>query len=186
MKITGSSTLAAPPEQVWQALLDPAVLARCLPGCESLHTIGEDRYAMTVTAGVASVKGTYTGEVALTDLEAPSGLTLRASGAGAPGTVEADVRVLLSPTEGGGTELAYDADATVGGPSAASASGCSPASAARWPGSSSARSTPTSPRAARPGQPWPRPGLPRARGFPRRARRPTVGSAGRRRTPARR
>ncbi|GGL29892.1 SRPBCC family protein [Phycicoccus endophyticus] len=115
MKITGSSTLAAPPEQVWQALLDPAVLARCLPGCESLHTIGEDRYAMTVTAGVASVKGTYTGEVALTDLEAPSGLTLRASGAGAPGTVEADVRVLLSPTEGGGTELAYDADATVGG-----------------------------------------------------------------------
>ncbi|NHA70029.1 SRPBCC family protein [Phycicoccus flavus] len=115
MKITGTSALDAGPEQVWNAILDPAVLARCIPGCSSLRTVGEDRYAMTVTAGVAAIKGTYTGEVALTDMDRPSSLTLHASGAGAPGTIDADVRVRLSPAEGGGTELAYDADATVGG-----------------------------------------------------------------------
>ena len=36
MKITGTSTLVAPPHQVWDAVHDPAVLARCLPGCERL------------------------------------------------------------------------------------------------------------------------------------------------------
>jgi hypothetical protein len=54
MKISGSSTLDAPVEQVWEAIQDPAVLARCIPGCESLTTLGEDRYAMSVTAVIAS------------------------------------------------------------------------------------------------------------------------------------
>ncbi|QKE85651.1 carbon monoxide dehydrogenase subunit G [Arthrobacter sp. NEB 688] len=115
MKISGSSTLESPVEQVWAAILDPAVLARCIPGCEALRTVGEDRYAMTVTAGVAAIKGTYQGEVALTDMDKPSALTLRANGSGAPGTIDADVRVTLSPAANGGTDLSYDADATVGG-----------------------------------------------------------------------
>jgi carbon monoxide dehydrogenase subunit G len=115
MKITGTSTLDAPPPVVWRAILDPAVLARCIPGCEALTTVGEDRYAMTVTAGVAAIKGTYTGEVALTDMEKPSALRLRANGSGAPGTIDADVRVRLAPSAGGGTDLTYEADATVGG-----------------------------------------------------------------------
>jgi carbon monoxide dehydrogenase subunit G len=115
MKISGSSTLEAPVDKVWEAMLDPAVLARCLPGCESLSVIGDDRYAMSITAGVAAIKGTYAGEVSLFDKVAPSSLTMRASGAGAPGTIDADVKVLLAPSLAGGTELSYDADASVGG-----------------------------------------------------------------------
>jgi len=115
MKITGSSTLASPVDKVWEAIQDPAVLARCLPGCESLAVIGPDRYAMSVTAGVAAIKGTYAGEVSLSDKVAPSSLTMRASGSGAPGTIDADVKVLLAPSADGGTELSYDADASVGG-----------------------------------------------------------------------
>ncbi|MFL6176265.1 MAG: SRPBCC family protein [Ornithinibacter sp.] len=115
MKISGSSTLDAPVDKVWEAIQDPAVLARCLPGCESLAVIGEDRYAMSVTAGVAAIKGTYAGEVSLSDKVAPSSLTMRASGAGAPGTIDADVKVRLVPSAGGGTDLSYDADASVGG-----------------------------------------------------------------------
>ncbi len=115
MKISGSSTLDSPVDKVWEAIQDPAVLARCLPGCESLAVIGEDRYAMTVTAGVAAIKGTYAGEVSLSDKVAPSSLTMRASGSGAPGTIDADVKVQLVPSAGGGTDLSYDADASVGG-----------------------------------------------------------------------
>ncbi|MGL5929097.1 MAG: SRPBCC family protein [Dermatophilaceae bacterium] len=115
MRITGTAALAAPVGQVWAAILDPAVLARTLPGCEELSVVGDDRYAMTVTAGVAAIKGTYTGEVALSDQVAPESLTLRASGAGAPGTVDADVRVRFSPSGSGGTDVSYEADASVGG-----------------------------------------------------------------------
>jgi carbon monoxide dehydrogenase subunit G len=116
MKISGAATLAAPPQQVWDAFHDPAVLARCLPGCDRLVELGPDRYAMTVTAGVAAIRGTYDGEVRLDDPAAPDSFTLRAKGAGAPGTVDADVVVRLAASSTGGTDLTYDADASVGGP----------------------------------------------------------------------
>ena len=115
MKISGTAALTSTPEQVWEAFHDPAVLARCLPGCESLTQVGEDEYAMTVTAGVAAIKGTYDGRVALKDPRPPGQFTMKATGAGGPGTVDADVVVRLAPAGGGGTDLTYDADAAVGG-----------------------------------------------------------------------
>jgi hypothetical protein len=71
---------------------------------------------MTVTAGVAAIRGTYDGEVSLGDPAAPDSFTMRAKGAGAPGTVDADVVVRLAISAAGGTDLTYDADASVGGP----------------------------------------------------------------------
>jgi carbon monoxide dehydrogenase subunit G len=115
MKINGTATLNAPRDRVWAALNDPAVLVRTIPGCEKLESVGADRYAMTVTAGVASIKGTYLGDVALADPEPPGGFTLKASGAGAPGTVDANVRVTLDDSGDGRTLLTYAADAVVGG-----------------------------------------------------------------------
>ncbi|MEV5738899.1 carbon monoxide dehydrogenase subunit G [Microbispora rosea] len=114
MKVSGSALVAAERKRVWDALQDPAVLVRTIPGCERLETIGEDVYAMTVTAGVASIKGVYQGEVALRDQEEPDRFTLGARGQGAPGTVEATVAVRLSDA-GGGTRVDYDAEAVVGG-----------------------------------------------------------------------
>ncbi|GAA2579106.1 carbon monoxide dehydrogenase subunit G [Actinomadura fulvescens] len=116
MKVTGSATVAAPLPRVWDALQDPSVLALTIPGCESLEALGDDRYRMTVQAGVASIKGTYTGEVALTDPDPPRSFVLRAKGQGAPGTVDATVRVRLGADAGGvSTLIEYDADAVVGG-----------------------------------------------------------------------
>ena len=115
MKIAGNAVLHAPAEQVWAALNDPAVLARTIPGCQQLEATGQDSYAMTVTAGVASIKGVYQGQVALHDQQPPGSFRLRASGAGAPGTVSADVLVRLADAGDGTTRLDYDADAVVGG-----------------------------------------------------------------------
>src|SRR3954454_8961104 len=114
MKVAGQATLHAPIERVFSALNDPAVLVRTIPGCQQLEATGPDAYAMTVTAGVASIKGTYAGTVRLEDLQPPSSFVLRASGAGAPGTVSAEVSVRLTEQDGG-TRLDYDADAVVGG-----------------------------------------------------------------------
>jgi len=114
MKVTGSATLNAPREKVWDALNDPAVLVRTIPGCQQLEEVGPDRYRMTITAGVASIKGTYQGDVSLSDQQQPGSFTLKASGAGAPGTVSADVKVTLAES-GGQTRLDYDAEAIVGG-----------------------------------------------------------------------
>lgn len=115
MKISGAHTLNAPVEKVWAAFMDPAVLARVLPGCESLTETGPDAYAMRVTAGVAAVKGTYDGTVAISDKVEPGSFMMKAQGAGGPGTIAADVAVRLAPSAAGGTDLTYDADAIVGG-----------------------------------------------------------------------
>jgi carbon monoxide dehydrogenase subunit G len=115
VKVSGNATLNATPEQVWAALNDPAVLVRTIPGCEQLETVGQDKYRMRVTAGVASIKGTYLGDVELADHVPYSAFTLKASGSGAPGTVSADVKVSLDGRPDGTTVLSYDADAVVGG-----------------------------------------------------------------------
>jgi uncharacterized protein len=115
MKVTGSAVLHAPRDRVWAALNDPAVLVRTIPGCQQLEQVGPDAYRATVTAGVASIKGTYSGDVRLSDQAEPDSFMLHAAGAGAPGTVSADVRVTLAEADGGATRLDYDADAVVGG-----------------------------------------------------------------------
>jgi carbon monoxide dehydrogenase subunit G len=114
VRITGTVTVPHPVEAVWDAMLDPAVLVGAIPGCSRLETVGENSYAMTVSAGVAAIKGTYDGTAVLSDLDPGRSLVMRLSGAGAPGTVDATVQVALGGTEGG-TEVSYDADATVGG-----------------------------------------------------------------------
>jgi carbon monoxide dehydrogenase subunit G len=116
MRVTGEATLHAPVDRVWDALLDPAVLVRTIPGCHRLEAVADDEYRMTVSAGVASIKGTYLGTVRLTEQKQPTSFVLKAAGSGAPGTVQVEVLVTLADDAEGGTRLAYDADAVVGGP----------------------------------------------------------------------
>lgn len=115
MKVQGNAVLNAPAQQVWAALNDPAVLARTIPGCERLEETGPAAYRMTLTMGVASIKGTYLGTVQLTDQVPPASFVLKAAGSGGPGTVSAEVHVALEDLDGGRTRLTYDADAVVGG-----------------------------------------------------------------------
>jgi hypothetical protein len=114
VKINGQNTIAAPVDKVWDAILDPRVLVATIPGCEKLEATGENAYAMTVSAGVAAIRGTYSGSCVLEDLRKGEGLTMRLKGAGAPGTIDATVLVTFKD-DGGQTVLSYDADAVVGG-----------------------------------------------------------------------
>ncbi|MEW9549324.1 carbon monoxide dehydrogenase subunit G [Nonomuraea sp. NPDC050783] len=125
MRVAGSAVIGVQRERLWAALQDPAVLVRTIPGCERLEETGPGAYRMTVNAGVASVKGVYQGEVVLAEPVPPESFTLRARGQGAPGTVEAVVRLRLSEEsgqdggqeggQGGGTRVEYDAEAVIGG-----------------------------------------------------------------------
>ena len=115
MKFTGDAVLNAPVDRVWSALLDPSVLVRTIPGCERLESTGDHAYAMTVTAGVAAIKGTYAGSCELSDLDPHSSLVMKLQGAGAPGTIGADVNVAFRDGGDGTTTVTYDADAVVGG-----------------------------------------------------------------------
>ncbi|MGB7950746.1 MAG: carbon monoxide dehydrogenase subunit G [Candidatus Binatia bacterium] len=114
MKIEGSYTFNASREKVWEVLLDPKIMAQCMPGCESMREIGPDQYEATLKVGIASVKGTYKGKVSLKDKQAPSHYVLSGEGSGGPGFMQGDVTIDLEEKEGR-TVLKYSTDAKVGG-----------------------------------------------------------------------
>ncbi|MGE5819525.1 MAG: SRPBCC family protein [Deltaproteobacteria bacterium] len=114
MKIDGSYTFNAPRERVWQVLLDPKVLAQCVPGCESLNEMGPDQYEAIMKVGVASVKGTYKGKVSIKDKRPPAHYVLSGEGSGGPGFMQGDVAVDLEENNGQ-TLLKYSSEAKVGG-----------------------------------------------------------------------
>ena len=95
MKISGAATLTAPTRSRSGTR---STTRRCWlaasPAASGSTEVGPDHYAMTVTAGVAAIKGTYDGEVSPHRPAAPRARSpCKASGAGAPGTVDADVKV---------------------------------------------------------------------------------------------
>jgi carbon monoxide dehydrogenase subunit G len=115
VNLDGSAVLHADPDTVWSVITDPAVLARTIPGCESLEQVGDDEYKMNVSVGVGAIRGTYAGEVKLADQLRPKSYVMHASGAGAPGNVRATVTITMEPSDEG-TTLTYSANAVVGGP----------------------------------------------------------------------
>ncbi len=114
MKLSTTSVVPADRERVFHALVDPAVLTRVIPGCESMTATGPDQYDVTLKIGVAGLKGTYSGKAAVLDQRPPDALTLRFEGKGTPGFVRGTAVIALT-SEGAGTRVSSDADVHVGG-----------------------------------------------------------------------
>ncbi len=114
MKIQGTALVHAPQERVWELLVTPELLARCLPGCEKLEATGPDRYNVALKIAVAAVSGKFTGSVEITEKQPPSALRMRVAGKGAPGFMNGDGHLSLSDAAGG-TQVQYDGEAQVGG-----------------------------------------------------------------------
>ncbi len=113
MKLAGEYTFEAPRDVVWEALLDPEVLAATLPGCDKLELV-DGVYEGQMNIKIGPVQGKFMGKVKLEDLDAPNGYTMNVDGKGAPGFVKANANVELHEEENG-TKMVYDSDAKVGG-----------------------------------------------------------------------
>ena len=116
MKVSGEHRFSHSCEEVWKALLDPAALTATLPGARRLEPTGPDEYAITVDVGVGSVKGTYDGTFALSDMVEREACTVHATASGRPGAVTAVAQMRLADGDHGHAVMTYDADADVTGP----------------------------------------------------------------------
>jgi hypothetical protein len=119
VKISGTYTLPLSQERAYAVMQDPEVLARAIPGCESLEKAGPDEYRMKMKMALASLSGAFEGKVRITEQTPPNSFRLVVEGTGRIGFVKGDGLLNLSPAEGGGTEVAYEGDAQVGGTIAA-------------------------------------------------------------------
>ena len=115
MELNGETLIAAPREAVWKALNDPAVLARCIEGVESLTRSADDRLEGVMNARVGPVRAKFSGAVTLSDLDPPNGYTITGEGkGGVAGFAKGSARVELSDAIGG-TRIGYRATSQVGG-----------------------------------------------------------------------
>ena len=115
MKMSDQREIAADPSTVYAALLDPAVLKACVPGATEVIGNPVDGYTASVTQKVGPVKATFKGQVTMANMVENQSLTISGTGkGGAAGFAKGGAEVTLTPTEGG-TLLAYEVEAKVGG-----------------------------------------------------------------------
>ena len=114
MDITGTYVFNAPPERVWSLLMDPTALASCIPGCERLEPVGEDRYHARLTISLAAITGTYEGTVIISNKTPVESYALTVEGQGKPGMVKGSVMIGLRPN-GDSTEVLVAGGVQTGG-----------------------------------------------------------------------
>jgi carbon monoxide dehydrogenase subunit G len=116
MELTQTHLLPVPLQTAWDALNDPAVLQRCIPGCESITAAGDNAYDVAMTAAVGPVKARFKGRMELTDIVPPTSYRLNVDGqGGAAGFGKGTAQVQLAPEGPTVTRLSYTAHAQVGG-----------------------------------------------------------------------
>jgi uncharacterized protein len=115
IELAGERTVAAPRQALWDLLNDPQVLMQCIPGCNSVTPLGEDRYEMGLKLQVGSVSGSYAGTVAIRDKRMPEYFVLEVEGQGSIGFMKGSARFELTPADETSTALKYDGSGEVGG-----------------------------------------------------------------------
>lgn len=118
MKISGTSIVPVPQERAYTLLQDPAILARCMPGCEGLDEIGPGEYAMRMKMSLASMSGLFQGKVRVMEQNPPSSFRLIVEGTGKIGFMKGD-GVLHLAANSPETTVNFEGDVQVGGTMAA-------------------------------------------------------------------
>lgn len=115
MKITGTQIIATTRQKVWDALNDPDILKKSLPGCESVERTSAGEFKVIMTATVGPLRARFNGVLKMSGIRAPESCTMVFEGqGGAVGFGKGNSSVTLTELHGQ-TELTYTTDAQVGG-----------------------------------------------------------------------
>src|SRR5262245_5058939 len=114
MKIEGSHTIKAPRQSLYQLMVDPEILQRCMPGLQSLETVGDGSYKMTLKAGVGSIKGVFTGSIKLEEMREPEHYKMIVDAKGSAGFLKGEGLIDLTE-QGEETMVNYTGETSVGG-----------------------------------------------------------------------
>jgi len=115
MRIADSEWIPATRHQTWDALLDPAVLQKCLPGCVTVTRTSPTEYHFALHTRVGGLEADYEGELLMSDIQAPESCTVAFEGKGAAaGMAIGTAQINLAQKEQG-TRLTYTIAAMAGG-----------------------------------------------------------------------
>ena len=115
LEMSGEYVLPVDRKTVYAALNDPAMLKKCIPGCEELEKQSDNEFAAVVKMTIGPVSARFKGKVRLEDLDPPNGYRIAGEGeGGVAGFAKGGATVRLTEVPEG-TKLVYNAEANVGG-----------------------------------------------------------------------
>ncbi len=114
MKLSGSYQIYLEKQKVWEALNDPEILRKSIPGCENFKKDSETEFTATATNKIGPFNASFTGNIELKEINAPHSYVIEGSGNSPVGFASGEAKVKLEDFEGG-TKLIYEVDANVGG-----------------------------------------------------------------------
>ena len=115
MDLTGEFHVPLPREAVFDALNDPEILGRCIPGCQTLEQVSDTEFDADVLAKVGPVKARFRTRIEVSNLNPPESYTISGEGrGGAAGFASGSADVSLEATDDG-TVLRYAARVQPGG-----------------------------------------------------------------------
>ncbi|MFB4162303.1 CoxG family protein [Alteribacillus sp. JSM 102045] len=115
MKISNSYEVPTDANTTYDLITDPDVLARTVPGLQSLNPIDENEYEAELVLGIKAVKGRYKGTVKLVDQVLGEEFRLVMDGQGPLGFVHQNMLIKLDQVSEDQTTVYCDGEATVGG-----------------------------------------------------------------------
>ncbi len=115
MELQGEQIIRAPRDRVWDAINDPNVLIKCIPGCEELDKVSETETHVRLMAKVGPVRARFSGKILMSEVQVPSGCTMSFEGAGGTAGVAKGKSVVTLVEQGSDTCLKYTVQASVGG-----------------------------------------------------------------------
>ena len=111
----GTLPIKAPREKVWSFLVDPHAVSRCLPDVQSLQVLEEGKFKAVMRVGVSFIKGNFTFDVSMLDLDAPRHARIKGRGGGLGSAVDVESTVDLASVAEDNTVLHWSADVVVSG-----------------------------------------------------------------------
>jgi carbon monoxide dehydrogenase subunit G len=114
MKLNGSYQINLEKQKVWEALNNPEILKKSIPGCEEFKKNSDTEFTATATNKIGPFNASFTGDIELKDINAPNSYVIEGSGNSPVGFASGSAKVSLEDFEGG-TKLNYEVDANVGG-----------------------------------------------------------------------
>jgi hypothetical protein len=118
MAVTMSGEVVLPADKavVWAHLNDAETLRASIPGCESLEKLSDTELQAVAKVKIGPVSARFKGKVTLSDMDPPNSYRISGQGdGGGAGFAKGGANVRLTDEAGGGTRLAYEVDAQVGG-----------------------------------------------------------------------
>lgn len=117
MKLNGTHKFKASSSQVFNAVLNPAVLKSCIPGCESVEYLDADTVRVSLTTPLPGLKGPYAIPITIIQRQEPNFFEFQVQRKGGGASVNATGKINLTD-ELDGALLVYNAKAELTGAAA--------------------------------------------------------------------